>query len=143
MREAHPKTKQPVSRRRATGITVAVIIGVLILGFAAWAVTSKKDVNSFKECVAVGGAIMESYPERCTMNGKTFTNEAQSMEVNGEAYVGLSEEAALSRAAEAGKAARIVRRDSQDLPVTMDFSPGRLNLYVQNDRVYMVQVEGE
>lgn len=32
------------------------------------------EINSFAECAAAGNPIMESYPERCSAGGKTFTN---------------------------------------------------------------------
>jgi hypothetical protein len=143
MREVHPKSKQPINKRRALVFTAVILLAIALLGILAGIIISKKDATNFKDCANAGGTVMESYPERCTINGKTFTNESQSVETTGEAYVGLSEEAALNKAADAGRAARVVKRDNQELPITMDFSPGRLNLYVQDNRVYMVQVEGQ
>ena len=143
MREVHPKSKQPINKCRALVFTAVILLVIALLGILAGIIISKKDATNFKECANAGGTVMESYPERCTINGKTFTNESQSVETTGEAYVGLSEEAALNKAANAGRAARVVKRDNQELPITMDFSPGRLNLYVQDNRVYMVQVEGQ
>ncbi len=143
MRDVHPKTKQPINRRRVTIIVSIIVAALLVFGVTMWILIFKKDVQSFKECADAGGIVTESYPERCSISGKTFTNELQSVENSGESYVGLSEEAALSKALSVDRIARVVKRDNQDLPVTMDFSPGRLNLYVQNGKVYMVQVEGE
>lgn len=34
-------------------------------------------INSFEDCVAAGNPVMESYPEQCSVNGKTYVNEAQ------------------------------------------------------------------
>ncbi len=33
------------------------------------------EVNSFEECVAAGGPVMESYPRQCNSNGKTFVEK--------------------------------------------------------------------
>jgi hypothetical protein len=35
--------------------------------------TANKDANSFEECVKAGIPIMESYPRKCQVNGKSFT----------------------------------------------------------------------
>jgi hypothetical protein len=33
----------------------------------------KDEISNFDECVAGGGAIKESIPEKCTIDGKTYT----------------------------------------------------------------------
>jgi len=35
--------------------------------------TNPAQINSFKECVAAGNPVMESYPRQCAANGKNFT----------------------------------------------------------------------
>jgi hypothetical protein len=35
------------------------------------------NITNFEECKAAGNPIMESYPEQCAANGKTFVNESQ------------------------------------------------------------------
>jgi hypothetical protein len=42
-----------------------------------------QSISNFDECVAAGNPVMESYPEQCTANGQTFTNEAQQEHNNG------------------------------------------------------------
>lgn len=64
---------------------ILIIVVVSLLGVAGWLVfdRQKKDDNtspqssaitSFDACVAAGNPVMESYPEQCSANGKTFTN---------------------------------------------------------------------
>ena len=124
-----------------TGVILALTLVVVCIVIFSTRQTTQQ-VNSFQSCKDAGGAILESYPEQCMKDGRSFTNPEQSLSGEKSEYVGLTEEAALSKAAAENKAARVVRRDDEDLPVTMDFSPGRLNLYVQDGEVYMVQVEG-
>ena len=116
---------------------VAVIAAVVVMQEK-----SDKDINSFQTCKDAGGAILESYPEQCMLNGKSFTNETQSVDSPANAYIGLTEQTALDKAQAENKPARIVERDGEPLAVTMDFMPGRLNLSVRDGKVYKVQVEG-
>jgi len=117
---------------------VAVVTTVFLIMFR---VSADKNVNDFQSCKDAGGTILESYPEQCMLNGKSFVNTSQVTGSNG--YVGLTEQAALSKAKTAGVPARVVERDGESLPVTMDYAVGRLNFYVQNGYVYRVVVEGE
>lgn len=124
---------------------VALCSLLLLIGLMAALVflNPSKTVTNFHECKDAGGVIMESYPEQCAIGGKTFRNEAQSINNNADEYIGLSEAAALEKAKAANKPARIVERDGEALPVDMMLLPGRLNMYVKEGNVYRVQVEGE
>lgn len=115
-------------------ILAVVVAGVLLS-------KPPKDINSFQACKDAGGAILESYPEQCVINGKSFTNHVQSINDGASGYIGLTEQAALDKAATENKPARTVERNGESLPVTMDLVPGRLNLHVADDKVYKVQVE--
>ena len=119
-------------------ICIVAVIAVVVL----MREKSDKDINSFQTCKDAGGAILESYPEQCMLNGKSFTNETQSVDGSAGAYIGLTEQTALDKAQAENKPARIVERDGEPLAVTMDFMPGRLNLSVRDGKVYKVQVEG-
>ena len=119
-------------------ICIVAVIAVVVL----MREKSDKDINSFQTCRDAGGAILESYPEQCMLNGKSFTNETQSVDSPADAYIGLTEQTALDKAQAENKPARIVERDGEPLAVTMDFMPGRLNLSVRDGKVYRVQVEG-
>ena len=119
-------------------ICIVAVIAVVVL----MREKSDKDINSFQTCKDAGGAILESYPEQCMLNGKSFTNETQSVDGSAGAYIGLTEQTALDKAQAENKPARIVERDGEPLAVTMDFMPGRLNLSVNDGKVDKVQVEG-
>ncbi len=73
------KTTQPVPKWLKTLVVgQAVIIVVLLALFIYLTVkgsgTKTNDINSFEDCVAAGGAIMESYPEQCmTKDKRSFT----------------------------------------------------------------------
>lgn len=127
-----------------TWIWMVAVLCVLALAAAVamlWR-PSNASIDSFEECKAAGGAIVESYPEQCALNGKSFTNDAQSNDNTNE-YVGLGEQAALDKAKAANKAARVVERDGKSLPVDASFQPGRLNLTVKDGKVASAQIEGE
>ena len=47
-------------------------------------------------------------------------------------FIGLIEEAAQSLAAENNVSFRVVERDGESLPVTMDYRPGRINATIEN-----------
>lgn len=136
------KTKKKVSSMNG-GAVAAVILSLLIVAIMGvlfidpW----KKPVTNFEECKAVGGAILESFPEQCVYKGSTYTNESQQVG-NGSEYIGLSEGDALNKAEQSNLAARVVEREGEGLPVTMDFVFGRHNFYVKDGAVYKVEVEG-
>ncbi|HET9411774.1 MAG TPA: hypothetical protein VFO38_02930 [Candidatus Saccharimonadales bacterium] len=65
-------------------ISIIIAIALLLVALIGWKLykdrsgsnpPASSQVNSFDECVAAGNAIMESYPEQCTANGKTFTKQ--------------------------------------------------------------------
>lgn len=136
---------QNKQRKQSGYLKLAVILICLVVAVLAGIVIWKsgKTVNSFEECKAAGGAILESYPEQCVHDGKSFTNDQQSAGDGGGGYVGLPESAALAKASIENKKARVVERNGEALPVTMDYVPGRLNLFVKDGNVYKVQVEGK
>ena len=124
-------------------IGVIAVIAVMMAGIILWKPSANKDINSFQACKDAGGIILESYPEQCKINGKSFTNSTQSVADDANAYIGLAEQVALDRAESENKRARVVERDGETLPMTMDYVPGRLNLYVKDGNVYKVQIEGD
>lgn len=113
-----------------------IVVGVIV--FLQTQNSSK--VYDFQTCKNAGGAILESYPEKCMLNGKSFVNEGQASKDN--EYVGLTEQAAMDKAKTAGLPHRVVERDSEWLAVTMDYVTGRLNFHVRDGHVYRVEVEG-
>lgn len=141
------------NRSKVSVSWTVVLLGILaILVGTSAVVVSKKSaskVTDFESCVAAGNPVMESYPEQCAANGKTYTNQAQiqpmypELDYDGSDYIGLAEEEALAKAKEADIPARVVEREGESLPATMDFVYGRLNLYVKGGNVYEVEVEGK
>ena len=123
-------------------------VAIVVVGLVAFLMTRPpKEVSNFEECINAGGTRMESYPERCAYDGKTYTNEDQQAPqepIDKESdYVGLTEEDAFAKAKQDDVRARVVERDDESLPVTMDFVYGRHNFYVRDGLVYNVEIEGE
>lgn len=133
---------------RWTIVGICVLIGLMVVALVVINIAPGKNVTTYAECKDAGGAIAESLPEQCVINGKTYSKGStgggtKTDTIDPNAYIGLTEEAALEKAENEKKAARVVQRDGQDLPVTMDFSKGRLNFMVNNGKVEKVEVEGE
>lgn len=127
------------------GIVVLCVAAALGAGFVAWSLwPEKKSVSNFEECIAAGGARMESYPEQCLYESKTYINENQVAPAGmpGDDYIGMAEEEALVKAGQSNTPARVIERDGESLPATMDFVFGRHNLYIKEGKVYKVDVEG-
>lgn len=124
---------------------ISLVVAIMMGAFFAYILLkpTSPNVSSFESCKSADGFILETFPEQCRYKGRTFIAIENQRDSDNQDYVGLAEKSALQKANEAGKAARIVERDNEALPVTMDFSPGRLNLYVRDEKVYRVQVEGE
>lgn len=129
---------------------ILVTIGlVLIVGSLIWwlydrksndTVNTEVEITSFQACKDAGGVIAESYPEQCFVGDKSFTNPDQEV-FNDEDYAGLTEQEALDIADKEGRAARVVERNGEALPVTMDFVEGRLNFSIEDGKVSKVHVE--
>jgi len=65
-------------------ILVIITVTIVLVALLGWKLYSHQtdpnpqppsQINSFDECVAAGNAVMESYPEQCVANGKTFTKQ--------------------------------------------------------------------
>ncbi len=136
--------KQP-RKLKAKWLMVSLIVALVVMMFMVAILVRRPllAVSTFEQCRTVGGALLESYPEQCMIDGKTFTNENQSVDRDVNGLVGLTEQAVLDKALAENKPARVVERDGESLVVDMSFMPGRLNLYVKDGQVYKVQVEGE
>ncbi len=52
---------------------VLVIIAAGLIGYFYTKQQVKKNITSFEECAKMGFPIMDSYPPRCAVDGKTFT----------------------------------------------------------------------
>lgn len=129
----HKKTIQLVVAVAVLCLAVAGLIALIVM------ITSKQ-VTTFQECAAVGGVIRETYPEQCVFRDRTFVNTHSTENID---YVGMTEQEALDQAKTIHVPARVVERDGESLPVTMDYVVGRLNLSVRGGLVYKVDIEGE
>lgn len=70
---------------------VEIILIIFVLGLVVavgWLVYDRQkgkdtggqnnsEITNFEQCVSAGNPVMESYPEQCKANGKTFVNEQQ------------------------------------------------------------------
>lgn len=116
-----------------------------MLGSVVWTIYEKNietavEINSFQACKDAGGRIAESYPEQCFVDDKSFTNPDQKVD-DGDGYIGLTEDEALEKASRDDEIIRVVERDGESLPVTMDLVEGRRNLSIEDGRVYKVHTE--
>ena len=73
--------------------TAIVVVIIATIGVIGWLVYDRqkaqqntpnisKQITSFDECAAAGNPIMESYPEQCSANGKTFTKNVSISDNN-------------------------------------------------------------
>ncbi len=60
-------------------LVVAVITLLLGAGLYLYKVQKKEKISSFAGCVADGRPVMESYPEQCSADGKTYANPDQKV----------------------------------------------------------------
>ena len=74
-----------------------------------------------------------SSPSTCW--GKGSDTPLPSTDPDAELYVGLSEQEALDLADERQQTVRVAGRDGECFPMTMDYQPERVNLYVEADQV--------
>lgn len=120
---------------------LSVLVVTLSVSLIVLVTRPAKVVSSFEQCKAAGGTIMEMFPEQCSINGMNFTDSAKTSPED--SYIGLSEADALAKAEQAHIPARVVERDGESLPVTMDFAFGRYNFHVKDGKVEHVEVEGK
>ena len=131
-------------------VTLAVIIVIVGVSVVALSLRPEKPmVTDFNSCKEAEGVIMEMYPEQCRINGDTYVNQEQIAPDSSEStlttsdYIGLTETEALDKAKQNNVPARVVERDDEMLPVTMDFVEGRLNFSVKDGLVTSIEVEGQ
>lgn len=56
-------------------VASALVTAALVLGGLRY--MAILTVDDFESCKRAGGIVMESFPEQCAINGKTFHNERQ------------------------------------------------------------------
>ena len=76
--------KKRKSDKNSKRLIVILLICLFIFsaGFLWQLLNDKSDkvITSFDSCTKAGNPIMESYPEQCSANGKTYTNPRQKVE---------------------------------------------------------------
>lgn len=79
--EMNAKEKKELALTEIILIVLAVI-GIVAMIWFAWLKPSRENssVNTYKECVAAGNPVQESYPSVCvTKDGKRFVNPDESL----------------------------------------------------------------
>lgn len=137
-------------RKYATMQWLAMLLGVLAMVLAAVIIVLLQRpatiVGNFDQCKSAGGQLSGTASEQCLIGGVSFMkkqSKPKQVENDVNSYLGMAEEAALTKAKEARVLARVVERDGRPLPTTMDFREGRLNLTVADGKVAKVYVEGQ
>lgn len=79
-----------------------------------------------------------------TQPSPSQNTDKECKEINGkqicpEDYIGLEEKEAISKAQANGLAYRVVARDDEEIAITMDLRPDRINFSIQNGKVYKVE----
>lgn len=69
-------------------VLMMVLVGCFVMykkqaGVQETSSTPPQAIHNFQECVDAGNPVMESYPEQCAANGRTFVNEAQQEQGSG------------------------------------------------------------
>ena len=66
---------------------ISIIIGVVVVAAALVAIYgythragAPGDIRNLSQCINAGGVRLESYPERCMLNGREFVNEDQKVQ---------------------------------------------------------------
>ncbi len=123
---------------------------------------SRISVTDFDSCERAGGMILESYPRQCAWTDMVFINKEEQRLLNDElkryegelteeeviysnkdlpGIVGLTIKEAQKLASENNRLLRVVEEDGEMYMVTMDYSPGRINVSVIDGKVVSYTVE--
>jgi hypothetical protein len=136
------KTGKQFNQQKMVAILGAAVV-LLTIVIAALLLRPATVVANFEQCKKAGGALLESYPEQCMIGGTSFTNSAQAAEADTSGYIGMTESDALAKAKQSNAPARVVERDGEGLPATMDFIFGMHNFYIKDGKVYKVDIVGQ
>lgn len=152
--------KKNVKSNKVNVIIAIQIVIIVILAVAVGVLAGQKPViiTNFEECDALRESITTRNTNSnggkrvCKINGERFYEEgmieedannesAGSLSSAEEAYMGLTEEEAVAKAESLNVPVRILERDGQFFPMTMDLVHGRVNLTINNNKVTAVQIE--
>ena len=130
-------SKVKISKPLVWSLSIACIVILTGTFIAVRQLVIPRNIDSFASCKATGVPILETYPEQCVFDSRTFVNNDQTLKTKDD-YLGLTEQEASDMAQKSTTTYRIVEREGEPLAVTMDFSPMRFNFYVKDGRVYRV-----
>lgn len=101
-----------------------------------------KDYRPGRINATVENDVVVSYEiEGEAMSSSSATSDTPQTE--DEDYIGMTAMQAEAKASLMNVPFRVVMRDGESLPVTMDYRPGRINATVEGDIVVSYEVEGE
>lgn len=110
-----------IVRKKSNGLWI--IIGIILTAITAGALVYVKQQDKPVQVQAPPAVSREC---RTSDTGKEYCNVD---------YIGLSEADAISKAQADGLTYRIVARDGESFPVTLDFNAQRLNFTITNGKV--------
>ena len=100
---------------------------------------TKTQITNFEECKKAGGQIMESYPEQCSLEGKTFTRELTEEEKNAQIKPLFADEnhdvVVIDECDLAVRFAKNITVDGQNYTRKIDYSKEKLSLINLNQNV--------
>lgn len=160
-----PKTASKVKQIKLNNIIIAEAVIIVILGITVGALAGRqpKIVANFDQCISAGGS--ELIPEdagrnaspTCVIDGVSFNQKGSRNQMNNKPqrpnrpssdvrskqkmFMGLTEVEAMEKAQDEDITVRVLERDGQPLPMTMDLIQGRVNLSIKDGVVYKVDVE--
>lgn len=102
------------------GVWIATVVSILLVLTAGWLL----------------------WAETAQAPGASENIEESETESNQD-YVGLNESEAVELAEERDRPHRVVHRDGEDLPVTMDLRPERINFWVEDGVVFQALSDEE
>ena len=77
------RTTLPIKSIGIWAMVAFASVLLLVVGLILFLQTqSSPKVYDFQTCKNAGGALLESYPEKCMLNGKSFVNESQAGKEN-------------------------------------------------------------
>lgn len=82
--------------------------------------------------------VLSGCQEKTPQDGPAEVPSAPSMEGKDSDFVGLTVEAGEALAKKRGLSHRVVARDGQHFPATMDYRPDRLSFSIENSRITKV-----
>lgn len=111
-------------------IVAATAVSALLLAACSGASTSTSS-SAYASALASSAA---------ASGAASMDAEAQQAMAEAQKVIGMSEDQAVAMLQSLSLTTRVVSRDGQDYPVTMDYSPRRVNLWIENGVVTNVSV---